>query len=96
MIEGFKDINNKQHIEYNWDFLKDQMKRLGDYKIENNGKYEFENWKKPIKIEELKKALFRHTLEIMNNNYLDDDNELGHLLAISLNSMFIYTQLKNK
>jgi hypothetical protein len=45
-------------------------------------------------IEELKQALFRHTIEVMNWNYTDiEDND--HLQALSLNAMFIYYQLNN-
>ena len=93
---GNKDSKGKAHIEYNWDFLQEQMNRLGKYKIENGGKYEYENWKNPIEILELKKALLRHTLAVMNNQYEDEGDEYGHLAAISLNALFIYTQLKNK
>jgi hypothetical protein len=46
-------------------------------------------------IEALKASLFRHTLEIMKDNY-KDEQEYGHLLAIALNAMFIHYQLINK
>jgi len=92
-LKGKKESTGKQHVEYDWDFLKSQMSRLGKYKIENGGKYEYENWKKKIDIKELKKALLRHTLAIMDDVYLDEGEEFGHLNAIALNSMFIFTQL---
>ncbi len=45
-------------------------------------------------IEELKQALFRHTIEVMNGNYTDiEDND--HLSAIACNAKFIYYQLTN-
>lgn len=86
-----KITENKNHIEYDWEFLEAQMKRLEKNKI----KYDFENWKKPIKIKDLKDALFRHTIEIMKGNYNDENVELDHFPAIALNAMFIYHQLKN-
>jgi hypothetical protein len=45
-------------------------------------------------IEELKQALFRHTIEVMKWEYTDND-ELDHLSAIACNAQFIYYQLTN-
>lgn len=87
---GVKESENKLNIEYDWNFLKAQMNRMS----KNKAKYPKYNWKKPIDIEELKDALFRHTLEVMDNNFEDDGDELGHLSAIALNSMFVFYQLK--
>jgi hypothetical protein len=92
---GHKDTENKQHVEYSWDFLKLQMERLGVNKVANGGKYEEDNWKAPIDIKLLKKALFRHVLEVMEDNY-NDEQEFGHIAAISVNAMFIYEQLKQE
>lgn len=88
---GHKDTQGKQHVEYSWEFLKAQMARMG----KNKDKYERDNWKKPINIEELKYALFRHTLEVMNGEY-KDGTELGHLEAIAINAGIIWHQLKQQ
>lgn len=93
--QGFKDSKGKQWVEYDWEFLKLQMERLGKFKIENGGKYEKDNWKLPMDVEELKNSLFRHTLDLMEGK-LDDEGKFGTLTAISLNSMFIFNQLKNE
>ncbi len=92
MNNGIKESEGKLNIEYDWDFLKAQMIRMS----KNKAKYPKNNWKKPMDIEELKDALFRHTLEVMDNNFEDDGDELGHLSAIALNALFIYYQIKNK
>ena len=90
---GIKESDGKLNIEYDWDFLKAQMNRMA----KNKSKYPKNNWKKPMDIKSLKDALFRHTLEVMNNNFDDDGDDLGHLSAIALNSMFIFNNLfKNK
>lgn len=94
--KGLKDSNNKLHVEYDWSFLEDQMKRMATYK----SKYPVDNWKKPMDVEELKKSLFRHTLEVLKGNYRDgkiEDDYIGngHLLAIALNAMLINYQLMN-
>lgn len=91
MNNGIKESEGKLNIEYDWDFLKVQMMRM----VKNKSKYPKYNWKKPMDIEGLKDALFRHTLEVMNNNFKDENVEYDHLAAISLNAMFIYHQLKN-
>lgn len=92
MENGFKDSTNKQWVEYDWEFLKLQMTRLGNFKIENGGKYDKDNWKLPMDIEQLKAATLRHTLDLMENKF-DDEGEYGTLAAISLNCMFIFNQL---
>lgn len=89
---GYKETTNKQHIEYDWDFLESQMKRIS----KNKSKYPPYNWMKPIDINTLKDALFRHTLSIMKDEYTDEGVEFDHLAAVALNAMFIYRQLKNK
>lgn len=88
---GYKESEGKLNVEYDWEFLEAQMKRIGA----NKHKYKPYNWHNPIDIESLKSALFRHTLEVMKNNYNDGEEELGHILAISINAMMIYYQLKN-
>lgn len=90
MNNGIKESEGKLNVEYDWDFLKAQMIRMA----KNKHKYPKYNWTKPMNIEELKDALFRHTLSIMSGEFSDDGDELGHLSAVALNSMMIYNQLK--
>lgn len=89
---GYKETVNKQSVEYDWEFLESQMTRIS----KNKSKYPPYNWMKPIDINTLKDALFRHTLSVMKDEYTDEGVELDHLAAIALNAMFIYRQLKNK
>lgn len=60
----------------------------------NKGKYEPYNWQKLDNVEELKQALFRHTLDVMKGNLEDDGRDFGHLEAIACDVMMIYYQLK--
>ena len=89
---GIKEDEGKLNIEYDWKFLKAQMDRMA----KNKDKYPKYNWKKPIDIEGLKDALFRHVLEVMDNNFQDGNEVRGHLTAISLNAMMIFNQLNNE
>lgn len=89
---GIKENEGKLNIEYDWRFLKAQMDRMA----KNKDKYPKYNWKKPIDIEGLKDALFRHVLEVMDNNFQDGNEVHGHLTAISLNAMMIFNQLNNE
>jgi len=88
--KGKKESEGKLHVEYNWDFLESQFRRMGRNKI----KYDEGNWTKPMDVNELKKALMRHTLEILKGNYEDDGDRLGHLSAIALNAMFLSYQIE--
>jgi hypothetical protein len=89
--EGIKESEGKLNVEYDWDFLKGQMNRMS----KNKDKYPKNNWKKPMDVEQLKDAMFRHTLEVMNDNFEDDGDAMGHLYAIALNAMMIFAQLNN-
>ena len=60
----------------------------------NKGKYEPYNWHKLDNIADLKQSLFRHVLEVMKDNYQDDNRAKGHLEAVAINAMFINYQLK--
>jgi hypothetical protein len=91
ITEGYKESNGKLHVEYPWQYLAAQMQRIGL----NKDKYPRDNWKKPMDVEELKYALFRHVLEVMNGNYADG-TELGHIEAIGVNAGLIWYQLNNK
>lgn len=84
-MQGIKETEGKLDYELDWDFITDMAIRMSA----NKTKYGKDNWKKPIDIEQLKQALFRHALAIMK----DDDSE-DHLGAISCNAMMIRHQLK--
>lgn len=88
--EGKKESNGKLSYELDFEFIKQMAERM----VTNKGKYPPYNWKKPVDIEDLKQANFRHILEIMEGRYEDDGREFGHLEALALNSMFINYQLK--
>ena len=88
-----KETENKvDYSEIDWQFIEQLAKRMN----KNKGKYPVNNWKKFSDVNELQQALLRHTLEVLNGNYADDDSEFGHLEAIALNAQFINYQLKNK
>lgn len=84
-----KITQGKLNYEIDWDFLELLAKRMEKGKE----KYEPFSWKRQTEVESLKQALFRHVLEIMKNNYLDDEQEYGHIAAATANLMMIYYQL---
>ncbi len=85
-----KESNWKLSYELHRPFITAMAKRMS----QNKWKYPPYNRQKPMNVEELKQALFRHTIEVMNWNYTDND-ELDHLSAIACNAQFIYYQLTN-
>lgn len=87
--QGYKEKDNKLSYELDFDFVEAMTKR-----IENEPKYPPYNWKKPMDINDLANALFRHVIEIKKGN-LNDNGDLGHLIAVANNAMFMYYQLKN-
>lgn len=89
---GIKESNGKLFYELDWEFIEEMAKRMQKNKKDKYPKF---NWHKPIEIEGLKQALTRHFIEIMKGNYKDEDQELGHLTALSLNAMMIWYQLKH-
>jgi len=86
-----KITEGKLNYELDWDFVTLLAERMQKGKE----KYEPYTWKNPTDVEAIKQALFRHTLEIMKNNYVDDGQELGHIAAATANLMMIFYQLKN-
>lgn len=88
---GYKEQFTKLNYELDFDFLTQVAERMSS----NKGKYEPYNWKKPINVDDLKQALFRHVLEVMKGKYSDDGRSMGHLEAIAANAMMINYQLKN-
>jgi len=86
-----KITQGKLNYEIDWDFITLLAERMQKGKE----KYEPYTWQNPTSMESLKQALFRHTLEIMKGNYLDDGQELGHIAAATANLMMIHFQLEN-
>jgi len=92
MENGKKELEGKLNYELDWEFITQMAEKMSL----NKGKYEPYNWQKPIDVELLKQSLFRHVIEVMKGNYVDDNRELGHLESIALNAMMINYQLKHK
>lgn len=94
-IEMSIDINGKKEVEskliYDIDF--DYITGMAERMQLNRDKYSVGNWQKPIDIESLKQALFRHVMEVMKCNYSDEQIN-GHLYAIGCNAFMILNQLK--
>jgi hypothetical protein len=91
MIEGIKETEKKLIYDIDFNYIKLMAERMQI----NRDKYPVGNWQKSIDVESLKQALFRHCIEIMNNNY-SDEQEFGHLVAMGCNAFMIIEQLKNK
>ena len=89
--KGYKEDSEKLNYELDFEFIEAIAQRMSA----NKHKYEPYNWQKPVDVEKLKQALFRHVIEVMKGNYEDDLRPLGHLESVSLNSMMLYYQLKN-
>ena len=89
---AYKETKGKLFYELDFEFITKIAERMAS----NKGKYEPYNWQKLDNVEELKQALFRHTLEVMKGNLEDDGRDFGHLEAIACDVMMIYYQLKNK
>ena len=87
---AYKETNGKLFYELDFGFITQMAERMAS----NKGKYEPFNWQKLDNIEDLKQALFRHTLEVMKGNFEDDGREFGHLEAIACDVMMICYQLK--
>lgn len=87
---AYKETKGKLFYELDFDFITKIAERMAS----NKGKYEPYNWQKLDNVEELKQALFRHTLEVMKGNLEDDGRDFGHLEAIACDVMMIYYQLK--
>ena len=88
---GIKEIESKLIYDIDFEYIKGMAERMQL----NRDKYPVGNWTKPIDIESLKQALFRHTIEIMQSNY-SDEQKFGHLYAIGCNAFMIINQLKNE
>lgn len=92
-----KDSAGKLYYEIDFNFIKQMAERMQSNK--ENSKYDLWNWKKPMTpkgMDDLKQALLRHVLAVMEGKFDDDGREFGHLEAISNNAMMINYQLKSK
>lgn len=90
-----KETEGKTFYELDFNFITQMAERMQSNK--DNSKYELWNWKKPMTekgIEDLKQATLRHLLEVLEDNYSDDNREFGHLEAIANNAMMINYQIK--
>lgn len=87
--KGIKESEGKLNYELDFEFISQMAEKMSL----NKAKYEPYNWKKPIDVELLKQSLFRHVIEIMKNNYEDDNRKFGHLESAALNCMMINYQL---
>jgi hypothetical protein len=90
--KGIKESEGKLNYELDFEFISQMAEKMSL----NKAKYEPYNWKKPIDIELLKQSLFRHIIEIMKENYEDDNRPFGHLESAALNCMMINYQLRNE
>lgn len=90
-LTGHKEQSDKLSYELDFNFITQLAKRMQT----NKGKYEPYNWQKPINVDDLKQALFRHVIEVMNGNYKDEGRDFGHLEAIACNVMMINYQINN-
>ena len=88
--KGFKESDDKLIYDIDFEYIKGMAERMQL----NRDKYPVGNWTKPIDVESLKQALFRHTIEIMQGNY-SDEQKFGHLYAIGCNAFMIVNQLQN-
>lgn len=89
---GYKETKGKLTYQLDWEFITQMAEKMEL----GSKKYEPYNWMKPIDVELLKQSLFRHVIEVMKGNYVDDQRLLGHLESIALNAMMINYQLKQK
>lgn len=89
-MPGFKETEKKLIYDIDFDYVKMMAERMQL----NRDKYPVGNWKKPLQVEELKQALFRHIMEVMKGNY-SDEQKFGHLVALGCNAFMIIEQLKN-
>jgi hypothetical protein len=90
-MNGYKETKDKLIYDIDFDYITGMAERMQM----NRGKYAVGNWKKPLDIEELKQALFRHVIDIMQDEY-SDEQKYGHLYAVGCNAFMIIQQLKNE
>jgi hypothetical protein len=89
-MNGYKESTNKLIYDIDFNYITGMAERMQL----NRDKYPVGNWKQKLDIEGLKQALFRHVIEIMKDNY-SDEQKFGHLFAVGCNAFMIIEQLKN-
>jgi hypothetical protein len=89
-MKGYKESHNKLIYDIDFDYITGMAERMQL----NRDKYPVGNWKQKLDIEGLKQALFRHVIEIMKDNY-SDEQKFGHLFAVGCNAFMIIEQLKH-
>ncbi len=90
-MNGYKETKDKLIYDIDFDYITGMAERMQL----NRDKYPVGNWKKPLDVEELKQALFRHVIAIMQDEY-SDEQIYGHLYAVGCNAFMIIQQLKNE
>ena len=88
--KGVKESTNKLIYDIDFEYITLMAERMQL----NRNKYPVGNWKSDIDIDDLKQALFRHTMEIMKGSYDCDEQTFGHLVAVGCNAFMIIEQLK--
>lgn len=88
-MSGIKETNDKLIYDIDFGYITGMAERMQL----NRNKYPVGNWQKPIDVESLKQALFRHVIEVMQGKY-NDEQKFGHLYAIGCNAFMIIEQLK--
>lgn len=91
---GVKENKGKLFHELDFEFVKQMSERMAASKV--SGKYPKFNWKKDIDEVELRMAIFRHVLEVMEGRYEDEGRPMGHLEALATNAMMLAYQVRNK
>lgn len=90
-MPGIKETKDKLIYDIDFSYITGMAERMQL----NRDKYPVGNWQKPIDISSLQQALFRHVMEIMKDNY-SDEQDYGHLYAIGCNAFMILAQLKRE
>lgn len=90
-MNGYKETKDKLIYDIDFDYITGMAERMQL----NRDKYPVGNWKKPLDVEGLKQALFRHVIAIMQDVY-HDEQDFGHLYAVGCNAFMIIEQLKIK
>ena len=90
-MPGYKETEKKLIYDIDFNYVTKMAERMQL----NRDKYPVGNWKQPLEVEDLKQALFRHTMEVMKGFY-SDEQEYGHLVALGCNAFMIIEQLKQK
>jgi len=95
LMSGYKETTGKLFYELDFSFITAIAERMAS----NKYKYPMYNWITPMTdeaLENMKQAIFRHVLAVMQGELEDEGREYGHLEAIVCNIMIYMYQLKLK